>query len=441
MNLRELHREALSKFKLANIEKNNGNRGLYKQLLQEAFTLEKQAAEILVDKKDVEPTRSVLFRSAANLALLCKDYDEAKRLAEIGLDGSPFTELRNELEAIIQQTLPTYSTAVDAYQPYNFEQDLTKSEEEYSYLTSLRKKAVQIKVEEESTKFGGAVVVSNVIDFLQNLDNSFRYFAEINFIKALQNVKPENVLKESRIFSKNAKLLAVDLNFRSFGISVVADEGIMDNYKDHSSEFKTMRKHLFSEFKEDVLHADYNDYDFQKKIETKYTEEERLKIYSPVLNSIANKSYKIAITTDQYTKKINTFRPLNESAKKIFKPTINGSTQKEEPKIEYVNVLVPMEVGKIGTKKINLENSLFNTANTLKLNNENFADLGFRYDFQIDINVDLASTDGKSLLTATYDSVNFDVKGDINNLKDLYEKLIKKIAEYIANRDEDNISD
>ncbi|MFP9113720.1 hypothetical protein ACLI1A_07240 [Flavobacterium sp. RHBU_3] len=436
MNLRELHREALTKFKEANLEKKNGNKGLYKQLIEEAFDLEKKAAELLIDEKQIEPTRSVLFRSAANLALLCNRFEEAKRLAELGLEGSPFIELKNELEEIIQKTLPVALIHKPAELLFDLsEKNIIQQVEENAYLASLRKNAIQIKVEEESPKFGGAIAVGSVVNFLQNLNESFKHFAQVNFIKALLDSKPDSVYQDSKQFSKNAKLLAVDLNFQSFGISVAADEGIMDSYKDHSQEYKTMRKQLFTEFKEDVLTADYNDYDFQQKIKKKYTEEERLKIYSPVVNSISNKSYRVAITNEDYSKKTNSFKPLNESAKKIFKPSLSNNEKKEENNIEYLNVIVAVETGKALTKKINLENSLFDSANTLKLNNEKFTELGFKYEFPIDINVSLSSVSGKSLLEAVYDGITFEIIGDANNLRDLYEKLIKKVAEYIANRD------
>ena len=65
-----------------------------------AYLLEKQAA----DESQTEPTRSVLYRSAATLALDCKEYREAERLVATALAGSPpeaiATELREVLDAV-----------------------------------------------------------------------------------------------------------------------------------------------------------------------------------------------------------------------------------------------------------------------------------------------------------------------------------------------------
>jgi hypothetical protein len=79
----------------------------------EAFLLEKQAAEAMVPYLDVEPTRSILLRSAASLALECKRSEEAERLACLGLSGKPPVEIRAELREVLmtmwQPTLRNHS--------------------------------------------------------------------------------------------------------------------------------------------------------------------------------------------------------------------------------------------------------------------------------------------------------------------------------------------
>ena len=54
-------------------------------LYAEAFALEREAALALRDTTEVEPTRSVLLRSAASLALACGETREAERLAATAL--------------------------------------------------------------------------------------------------------------------------------------------------------------------------------------------------------------------------------------------------------------------------------------------------------------------------------------------------------------------
>lgn len=69
--------------------------------IADAFLLEKRAAEAMVPYVDVEPTRSILLRSAASLALECKQNDEAERLACLGLSGKPPAEIRTDLRDVL----------------------------------------------------------------------------------------------------------------------------------------------------------------------------------------------------------------------------------------------------------------------------------------------------------------------------------------------------
>ena len=55
-------------------------------------------------KYDHEPTRSVLFRSAASLAIDCKEYLEAERLIGEGLAGNPPPDIRIELRELYEQS-------------------------------------------------------------------------------------------------------------------------------------------------------------------------------------------------------------------------------------------------------------------------------------------------------------------------------------------------
>lgn len=71
------------------------------QNFKDAFLLEKQVAEAMVPYLDVEPTHSVLLRSAASLALECQRGEETERLACLGLSGRPPAEIRAELREVL----------------------------------------------------------------------------------------------------------------------------------------------------------------------------------------------------------------------------------------------------------------------------------------------------------------------------------------------------
>lgn len=71
-------------------------------LLRRAFVLERTAAEQVASKSDSEPSRSILLRSAASLALDCKEMREAERLIAIGLSGNPPEELCEEFRDLLE---------------------------------------------------------------------------------------------------------------------------------------------------------------------------------------------------------------------------------------------------------------------------------------------------------------------------------------------------
>jgi hypothetical protein len=72
------------------------------KLFRSAFEEERKAAELLEGAYDYEPTRSVLYRSAATLARDCQDFSEAKRLIREGLTGNPPGNIVAELKELLQ---------------------------------------------------------------------------------------------------------------------------------------------------------------------------------------------------------------------------------------------------------------------------------------------------------------------------------------------------
>jgi hypothetical protein len=68
-----------------------------------ALDYEQRAAELVAPDLTAEPTRSVLHRSAAALAMECGELREAERLIAIALTGDPPDEIADELRDLWQQ--------------------------------------------------------------------------------------------------------------------------------------------------------------------------------------------------------------------------------------------------------------------------------------------------------------------------------------------------
>jgi len=103
MNTKQLHQEASMAMQQAIVLRAQGDEEAAHKLFTKALGLEKQAALSLLTDFDNEPTRSVLFRSAASLAMNCKKYREAEKLVAQGLAGDPPQKIMNQLRELYQQ--------------------------------------------------------------------------------------------------------------------------------------------------------------------------------------------------------------------------------------------------------------------------------------------------------------------------------------------------
>jgi Zn-dependent peptidase ImmA (M78 family) len=82
-------------------------------LLKRALGFEKAAADSVATRVDLEPTRSVLHRSAANLALRVGDHATAVQYVDTGLQGHPPTEIKLELQSVREQALVLQALTTD----------------------------------------------------------------------------------------------------------------------------------------------------------------------------------------------------------------------------------------------------------------------------------------------------------------------------------------
>ena len=97
--LEELHNLAMDNSELALLSLQNGDIDKFHELSASAFLYEKQAAMELIDK-NIEPSRSVLFKSAAYIAIDNADFIEAQKLYDYALDGQPPIEIVEELREL-----------------------------------------------------------------------------------------------------------------------------------------------------------------------------------------------------------------------------------------------------------------------------------------------------------------------------------------------------
>jgi hypothetical protein len=98
ITVNDLHPQAMDLAEMAFWHRRKGEEEKAKSLFVEALKLERQAAALLPSTREAEPSRSVLYRSAASLAYNAGDYEAADWLIANGLAGFPPSEIKEELK-------------------------------------------------------------------------------------------------------------------------------------------------------------------------------------------------------------------------------------------------------------------------------------------------------------------------------------------------------
>jgi hypothetical protein len=98
-----LHQQAMDLAEAAAVARLRGAVERAAQLTRQALEQEIQAAALTAGTPDAEPTRSVLHRSAASLAIECGEVQTAERLITTALSGNPPPEIAEELKDLFIQ--------------------------------------------------------------------------------------------------------------------------------------------------------------------------------------------------------------------------------------------------------------------------------------------------------------------------------------------------
>lgn len=102
-DIKDLHRQAMEQTDLALAARREGEVSQALRYFRQAYDLERQAAANYIDDFKAEPTRSILLRSAASLAIDCKLLTEAEKLICLALSGDPPSEIAEELRDLLEQ--------------------------------------------------------------------------------------------------------------------------------------------------------------------------------------------------------------------------------------------------------------------------------------------------------------------------------------------------
>src|SRR5262245_34731771 len=101
--VRDFHSEAMRLAHLAIVARHNNDLAQAEIFARQALEYERKAADLIPEALESEPTRSILYRSAASLAYQCKDLAVSLRLIAKGLSGYPTFQVEAELRGLYEQ--------------------------------------------------------------------------------------------------------------------------------------------------------------------------------------------------------------------------------------------------------------------------------------------------------------------------------------------------
>jgi hypothetical protein len=119
--IEQLHNQAMNLAESAFLSQQKGDTTTFVQLSKEAFLLEKAAAMLLQNQLESEPSRSILFKSAAFLAFDAQEFQECRNMITYTLLGKPDTVIKAEMNQLFDET-----TAVLKKTPSKLEEFKTK---------------------------------------------------------------------------------------------------------------------------------------------------------------------------------------------------------------------------------------------------------------------------------------------------------------------------
>lgn len=208
--IKTLHREAMDLAEQAEIAKLRGE-GDVAGLFGRAFELERRAADMLSTQLNAEPTRSVLYRSAASLALSCGEFRKAEQLIATALSGEPPEEIAEELRNLLEQV--------------HFERHLNLRG------WVLEREEIQLSIDGKAVGYGVAST-DQFVERIQNFEKLIYRTAERQSgVKYREKGQPSKSIKESvgvLVSVPRAASFAVSLQVGSMKDQPALDLGVLD---------------------------------------------------------------------------------------------------------------------------------------------------------------------------------------------------------------------
>lgn len=215
-------------------------------------------------------------------------------------------------------------------------QELIEKFKPNEYLSYLRKNSIYFTLEPRNLNFSTTVSAIDASNFLKKVASSFLGFIEYDFFNTYKD-SISDVTKINRIIRQFKEILSprvVDLQYHSFKVALSADtiQSVDQNI------YKKWQSEILDKYKDEVIEVDLNSDTVLRSIADKYPVEARKSIYTPIIDIINDKNYKINIS-DHKRRVIKRFKPLSKTQEEIILPKETVLEIEERKKI-LLNLIV-----------------------------------------------------------------------------------------------------
>lgn len=301
MKPKVLHQEAMDYSFKAKQALEQGDFSTAFDLYRNAAELESQVAEFYFDKPDLEPTRSVVIRSAAYLNIKAGQIEKAKNFIFFGLLNITDTLIKNQLNNALEIAISLGNMTANA------------ASREYNYTNLLRQRSVYYVIEPANFAFGHSVSLESIKDFSEGYLKSLKAFAVSKFKKVLEI---ENDIKETyKEIEKLINPLVTSSSYGSFRFSIAND---FLSREGEQKEVLELKANVVSKYHNEIFINPLSDVDIAS-IKSNYSDEEVNDIFRPLAKIKANNaSYKVGYyDSEDYNKKFVN-RIINKQRSKLL---------------------------------------------------------------------------------------------------------------------------
>ena len=297
-----IHQEAMDYSFKAKQALEQGNYAAAFELFIKAAELESQVAEFYFDKPELEPTRSVVIRSAAFLNIKAGLIDNAKKFIFFGLLNIKDTLIQSQLNNALELAVSLSNMTADA------------ASREYNYLNLLRQRSVHYVLEPSTLAFGHSVGLEMIKDFSEGYLKSLKAFAISKFKKIIE-IGSDVEAAFTKDIDKLINPLVTSSAYGSFKFSIANDFLTREGEKKEIAELKA---NVVAKYHIEIFINPLTDSDIAS-IRHEFAEDEVNEIFRPLTKIKANNTpYKVGYyDTEDFNKKFAN-RIVNKQRKQLL---------------------------------------------------------------------------------------------------------------------------